>query len=73
MRTFFRAIAILTELAVLTAAVYVLLVGVKLALFDFGLNHKYQGFIEFVVIILGCLALVFLVSHVIAFYPRVSP
>jgi hypothetical protein len=73
MGTFFRAIAISTELAVLVAAVYVLLAGVKLALFDFGLNHKYHDFIKFVVIILGCLALVFLVSHLIAFYPHGSP
>jgi len=73
MGTFFRAIAISTELAVLTVAVYVLLAVVKLALFDFGLHQKYRSFIEFVVIMLGCLALVFLVSHLIAFYPRVSP
>ena len=73
MGTFFRAIAILVELSVLTAAVYVLLAGMKLALFDFGLNHKYHAFVELVVIILGCLVLVFLVSHLIAFYPRVSP
>jgi len=73
MGTFFRAIAISTELAVLTVSVYVLLAVVKLALFDFGLHQKYRSFIEFVVIMLGCLALVFLVSHLIAFYPRVSP
>jgi hypothetical protein len=73
MGTFFRPIAISTELAVLTVVLYVLLAVAKLALFDFGLNQKYHDFIESVMIILGCLALVFLVSHLITFYPRVSP
>ena len=73
MGIFFRAIAISTELLVLTVGVYVLLAVVKLALFDFGLHRKYRNFIEFAAIIFGCLALVFLVSHLIAFYPRRLP
>ena len=73
MGIFFRAIAISAELLVLTVGVYVLLAVVKLALFDFGLHRKYRNFIEFAAIIFGCLAFVFLVSHLIAFYPRGSP
>jgi hypothetical protein len=73
MGSFFRAISISTELAVLTVAVYVLLAVVKLALFDFGLHCKYRNIIELAVIIFGCLAFVFLISHLIAFYPRILP
>ena len=73
MGIFFRAIAIFAELLVLTVGVYVLLAVVELALFDFGLYRKCRNFIEFALIVFGCLAFVFLLAHLIAFYPRVSP
>jgi hypothetical protein len=73
MGIFFRAIAIFTELLVLTVGVYVLLAVVELALFDLGLYRKCRNFVEFALIVFGCLAFVFLVSHLIAFYPRILP
>jgi Fe-S oxidoreductase len=47
--------------------------AVKMAIYDFGLGQKYRKFVESVLIIFSCLALVFLASHLIAFYPRFSP
>jgi hypothetical protein len=66
----FRPIAIIVEVAILMAVIYSLFAGLKFAAFDFGLDQKYKPFIERVLIIMGCLALVFFVAHLIAFYPR---
>ena len=67
-----RPIVISFELIILMAIIYSLLTGLNLAIFDFGVNQKYRKFIQLALVILGCLALVFLVSHLIAFYPRFS-
>ena len=67
-----RPIGIIVELIVLMAVIYSLFAGVKFAAFDFGLDQKYRKFIEWVLLIMGCLALVFFVAHLITFYPRIS-
>lgn len=72
METSFRPIAIVVELALLMAVIYSLFAGVNFALFDLGLNQKYQKFIKFVLMIMGCLALVFFIAHLFTFYPRIS-
>jgi len=72
MEILFRPIAIFMELAILMAMIYSLLAGVKFTLFDFGLDQKYRKFIKITLIILGGLALSFLVAHLITFYPRIS-
>ncbi len=68
----FRPIAIIVELIILMAIIYSLFAGMLFALLDLGLNPKYKKFIERVLVILGCLALVFFVAHLITFYPRLS-
>jgi hypothetical protein len=68
-----RVIDIFIELALLMIIVYSFLEAVKTAIYDFGLNQKYRKFIESIVIIFSSLALVFFASHLIAFYPRLSP
>jgi hypothetical protein len=73
MGTSFRPIAILVELAILMGIIYSLLTGGKFVLFDFGLDQKYYPFIKWVLMIMGCLALVFFAAHLITFYPRISP
>jgi len=73
METYLRPVAILVELTILMAAIYSLFAGVKFTLLDLGLNEKYRSFIRWVLVIMGCLALVFFVAHLIAFYPRLSP
>ena len=71
METFIsRTISVILELAILMAAIYSLFAGVKFAIFDFGLDQKYSQFIKLVMMILGCVALVFFAAHLITFYPR---
>ena len=69
----FRPITIIVELILLMAITYSLFAGVQFALLDLGLNKKYKKFITWVMVILGCLVLVFLIAHLITFYPRISP
>ena len=70
MGSFFRPIAIMVEVAILMAVTYSLFLGVKYAALDFGLEEKYKSFICSVFMIMGCLALVFFIAHLITFYPR---
>ena len=72
MATYLRPIAIVIEVAILMAVICSLLAGVEFTLFDLGLNWRYQKFITLVLTVIGCLALVFFVAHLIAFYPRLS-
>lgn len=65
-----RPIAIIVEVIILMVMIYSLFFGVKLTALDFGLGQKYQKFIDWVLIIMGCLALVFFVAHLVTFYPR---
>jgi hypothetical protein len=37
------------------------------------LNQNYSPFIKWVLRIMGFLALIFFVAHLITFYPRISP
>jgi len=67
-----RPLAIMVELVILMAVIYSLFLGLKLAVFDFGLDQKYKKFIEWVLMIMGCLAFVFFAAHLITFYPRIS-
>ena len=69
----FRPIAIFVELAILIGILYSLFAGMKLVIFDLGLDQKYSPFIKWVLRIMGFLALVFLAAHLITFYPRISP
>ncbi len=67
-----RPVAIAVEVIILMGVIYSLFLGVKLSALDFGLEEKYQKFIDWVFVIMGCLALVFFVAHLITFYPRFS-
>jgi hypothetical protein len=72
MAGFFRPMAIVVEVVILMAVVYSLFLGVKFSVLDFGLEEKYKSFICWVFMIMGCLALVFFIAHLITFYPRLS-
>jgi len=72
MESAFRPIAIAVEVIILMGVIYSLFLGVKLTAFDFGLEEKYKKFICWVFVIMGCLALVFFVAHLVTFYPRLS-
>jgi len=72
MENFFRPIAIIIEVVILMTVIYSLFLGVKFIALDFGLEEKYKGFIYWVFMILGCIALVFFIAHLMTFYPRLS-
>ena len=72
MAGFFRPMAIVVEVVILMAVIYSLFLGVKFSVLDFGLEEKYKSFICWVFMIMGCLALVFFIAHLITFYPRLS-
>lgn len=72
MESAFRPIAIAVEVIILMGVIYSLFLGVKLTALDFGLEEKYKRFICWVFVIMGCLALVFFVAHLVTFYPRLS-
>jgi len=72
MESSLRPVAIIVEVIILMGVIYSLFLGVKLSAFDFGLGEKYQRFINWVLMIVGCIALVFFVAHLFSFYPRIS-
>ena len=72
MESVFRPVAIAVEVIILMGVIYSLFLGVKLTAFDFGLEEKYKRFICWVFVIMGCLALVFFIAHLVTFYPRLS-
>lgn len=72
MEIFYRPIAIILELIILMAIISSLFAGMQFTLLDLGLDKKYKTFIEQALVIMGCLALVFFIAHLITFYPRLS-
>ena len=69
--TLWRALAIVVEVSVLMALIYSIFNGVRYALADYGLEEKFFVFVKQVFVILGGIALVFFVAHLVTFYPRV--
>ena len=66
-----RTIAIIIEVIILAAIMYFLLNGVKLILLDFGLRPKYKRFIATALILIGCVVVVFFITHLTTFYPTI--
>jgi Na+/phosphate symporter len=72
MESAFRLVAIAVEVIILMGVISSLFLGMKLSALDFGLEEKYQEFIDWVFMIIGCLAFVFFIAHLVTFYPRLS-
>jgi hypothetical protein len=72
MESAFRPVAIAVEVIILMGVIFSLFLGMKLSALDFGLEEKYQEFIDWVFMIMGCLAFVFFIAHLVTFYPRLS-
>lgn len=66
-----RSIAIIIELVILIALFYYILNGVRLIIFDFGLRQKYSRIVGVLLMAVGCIIVVFLISHLTAFYPAI--
>ena len=69
MDAFLRPIAILIEVLLLGALFYHMLNGLRIALFDVGMPPKYSRMIATTLVMTGSLIAVFIVSHLITFYP----
>ena len=67
-----RAIAIIIEVILLSAVIYVLLDGVRLTLFDLGVGPKYKRMVVLTFCVVGGLAVVFFIAHLTAFYPLIT-
>lgn len=72
MESILRPVVIIVEIIVLMGVVGSLFLGVKLTALDFGVEEKYKRFLCWVFTIVGCLALVFFIAHLVTFYPRSS-
>jgi hypothetical protein len=72
MGSFLRPTVIIVEIIVLMGVIWSLFLGVKLSAIDFGLEEKYKRFLCWVFMIMGCLALIFFIAHLVTFYPRSS-
>jgi hypothetical protein len=72
MENILRPIAIIIEVIILMGVIYSLFLGVKFTALDFGLDEKYKRFVCWVFMIVGCMAFIFFVAHLFAFYPRLS-
>ena len=64
-----RTIAIFVEVVILAAVIYVLLKGVSLTVFDLGIGPSYKKAVAMVMLLIGCVAVVFFVAHLTSFYP----
>ncbi len=69
----FRVIGIFVEVLVLIGVIYSLLFGVRMVIFDIGLEPKYDRFVKWVLILVGSLISVFFIAHLTLFYPRLVP
>jgi succinate dehydrogenase/fumarate reductase cytochrome b subunit len=70
MDIFLRVIAIVIEVAVLGAVFYYILAGLRILLFDLGIKQEYSKIITVMLIVVGCIVVTFLVSHLYTFYPE---
>ena len=71
MDAFLRIVAIIIELLVLGAVFYHIFGGIYFMLFDIGVKQKYSKIVVLSLLVGGTLLAVFLVSHLITFYPAV--
>ncbi len=71
MDVFLRIIAIIVEVVILTAIIYVLLNGLRLAALDLGIKSKYDRAIIVVLCTVGAIAVTFFIAHLTTFYPAV--
>jgi succinate dehydrogenase/fumarate reductase cytochrome b subunit len=71
MDTLPRLIYVFVEVLLLTAVFYCILAGVRLILFDIGITRKYSNIITLMLLAVGAMVIVFLSSHLSAFYPEI--
>ena len=71
MEDLLRLIYVFVEVLLLIAVFYCILAGVRLILFDIGITRKYSNIISLMLLAVGAMVVVFLSSHLSAFYPEI--
>ena len=71
MEALLRLIYVSLEVLLLIAIFYCILAGVRLILFDIGITRKYSNIITLMLLAVGAMVVVFLSSHLSAFYPEI--
>jgi len=69
MDIFLRTIAIIIEVVILAAIMYALLNGVRLILFDLGVEAKYRRVVAMALLMGGFIVVLFFIAHLTTFYP----
>jgi hypothetical protein len=69
----FRTLAIIIELIAIMGTIYGLFLALRFALSDLGLNPKYREFIKLALTTVWILVMLFFISHLILFYPKITP
>ena len=64
-----RTIAITVEVVILAAIMYALLNGVRLILFDLGMEAKYRRVVAMALLMGGFIIVLFFIAHLTTFYP----
>lgn len=73
METLYRAIAIVIELVFIMGTIFAFFLGLRVGLADLGLHPKYQTFLRAALTTIWIMVMVFFVSHLILFYPWITP
>jgi succinate dehydrogenase/fumarate reductase cytochrome b subunit len=71
MDVFLKVVAIIVEVAILSAIVYVMLNALRLTVFDLGVRPKYNRAISLVLFLAGIILVIFFIAHLTTFYPGV--
>jgi succinate dehydrogenase/fumarate reductase cytochrome b subunit len=71
MDIFLRVVAIIVEVAILSAITYAILNAIRLTVFDLGVGPKYGKAISLLLVLAGLALVVFFIAHLTTFYPKV--
>ncbi len=64
-----RTISVIIEVSILAAIAFSLLQGLRLTIFDLGINARYSKAVTLAVIFVGAVVLLFFIAHLTAWYP----
>ncbi len=69
MSIFLRTIAIIIEVSILATITFSVLYGLKLSVFDLGINTRYEKAVRMAFMFVGCVIVLFFIAHLTAWYP----
>jgi succinate dehydrogenase/fumarate reductase cytochrome b subunit len=72
MDTLARTLAIIVEVFILAVIAFAVLNGVRLTVFDLGINSKYGKALTMFLVVVGIIFIFFFVAHLTSFYPTIG-